>query len=96
MKKRGGGGCYEAYSEQLVLTPTTDQRVPAQTGVEERGKHRVAMEESSNSNLLVVLKEMKEQMRERDKKMRGELRWIDNHLEDQIKKKENTIEAALQ
>ena len=48
-----------------MLTPTTDQRVPAQTGVEERGKHRVAMEKSSNSNLLVVLKEMKEQMRGR-------------------------------
>ena len=33
-------------------------------------------------------------MREREKQIREKLRWRDKHLEDQIKKRENTLIAA--
>ena len=33
-----------------------------------------------------MLKEMKEELKDRDEKIREELRWRDNYLEDQIKK----------
>ena len=60
-----------------------------------KGKMRAPTENSSNSELLAMLKEIKEELKERDEKIREELRWRDNYLEDQIKKRENTLAAAL-
>ena len=57
-----------------MLFPTADQRTPAPTKVEERGKQRAATEESSTFELLSLLKEMKAEMRERDEKIRERLR----------------------
>ena len=62
-EKRGG---YEAYSKHPVLSPTTDQGAPAKTRVEERGKQRATIEERSTSELLILLKGMKKEMRERE------------------------------
>ena len=79
-----------------MLTPTTNQGTPTQTGAEERGKQRAATEESNTSKLLVLLNEMKEKMKERDEKLREELRWRDIHVEEKIRKKEETLIVALQ
>ena len=59
-------------------------------------KNIAETESSSNSELLALLEEMKEEMKERDEQIREELRWRENHNEDQIKKKENTIATTLQ
>ena len=48
-----------------MVSPTIDQGESAQIRVEERGKQRAETKESSNSELLALLKEMKEEMRER-------------------------------
>ena len=42
-----------------MLSPTADQGTPAPTRVEEKGKQRVVAEESSTSELLSILKQMK-------------------------------------
>ena len=52
-----------------------------------KGKKRATTEDSSNSELLAMLTEMKEELKERDGKIREELRLRDKYLEDQIKKK---------
>ena len=67
-----------------VLSPTTDQATPTPARVEERGKQMTETEANNNSELLTLLKEMKEERRERDGQVREELKWRDNHLEDQI------------
>ena len=69
------GGGYEAHSEQLVLSPTTSQRITAQTEAENeessnakqlatheqrrKGKSKGTTEADSNYKLLALLKEMK-------------------------------------
>ena len=58
-------GDFEAYAEQSVLSPTTNQGELAQIRVKERGKQRAETKESSNFELLALLKEMKKEMRER-------------------------------
>ena len=83
-------GDFEAYSEHPVLSRTTNQGTLAPTRAEEIGKQKATTEESSTSELPPLLKEMKEEMMERDEKMREELRWRDNHLEYQIKKREHS------
>ena len=52
-----------------------------------KGKRRATTKDSNTSELLAMLKEMKEELKERDEKIREELRLRDNCLEDQIKKK---------
>ena len=42
------------------------------------GKKRATTEESINSELLAMLKEMNEEIKERDEKIKEELRWRDN------------------
>ena len=83
-------GGFEAYSKQPMLFPIADQATPTPTRAKERGKQRDENEASSHSEMLTLLKEMKEKMRERDEQVREKLRWRDNHLEDQIKKIENS------
>ena len=68
-----------------MISPAAHQGTPAPTRAEERGKQRATTEESNIFELLSLLKEMKAEMRERDKQIREELRWRDNHHEDQIK-----------
>ena len=70
-----------------MLPPTADQGTSAPTRAKGRGQQRAKIEESSTSELLSLLKEMKSEMKEGDEQIRKELRWRDNHLEDQIKKK---------
>ena len=80
-----------------MLSPIVNQRVPTQTGAEDRreasdnerssstkklpsmkqrgkGKRKATNEESSNSKLLTLLKEINEEMRERDEQIKEELR----------------------
>ena len=70
------GGGYEAHSEQRMLSPTTDQRIPYQTKAENeesssakqlstheqrrKRKNIVETEASNNSEPVALLKEMKE------------------------------------
>ena len=57
-------------------------------------KKRATNEESNKSKLLALLKEIKEEIKERDDHIREELRWRDTHLEEQInKRKDNLVEA---
>ena len=51
-----------------------------------KGKRRPTTEDSSNFELLAMLKDMTEELKERDEKIREKLRWRDNYLEDQIKR----------
>ena len=60
-----------------------------------KGKRRATTEDNSNSELLAMLKEMKEELKEREEKIREELMWRDNYLEGQIKQKENTLATSL-
>ena len=78
-----------------MLSPIADQGTPIPTRVEERGKHKATPKESSTSKRLSLLKEIKEEMGERDEQMREELRLRDNHHEDKIKKRDNTLATAL-
>ena len=100
MSKEGANseekGDFEAYSEHPMLSRTINQGTLALTRAEEIGKQKTATEESSTSELLSLLKEMKEEMMEMDEQMREKLRWRDNYLEYQIKKRENTLAVALQ
>ena len=52
-------------------------------------KRRATTKDSSSSKLVAMLKEMKEELKERDENIREELRWKDNYLEGQIKKIKN-------
>ena len=70
-----------------MLPPTADQGTSPPTRAKGRGTQRAKIEEISTSELLSLLKEMKSEMKEGDEQIRKELRWRDNHLEDQIKKK---------
>ena len=73
-----------------MLSPNVDQGTLALTRAKERGKQRAENKESSASKLLILLKEMKEEMRKME-----ELRWRDNHLEDQIKEREHSSSNPL-
>ena len=55
-EERGG---FEAYSEQLVLSPTIDEAAPAQSRAEKRVEHKVKTEESSTSELLILTQEIR-------------------------------------
>ena len=84
------GGGYEAHLEQPVLSPTINQGSPAQTEAEnedncsaeqlftqeqkKKGKNKATTEASNNSELLGLLKEMKEEMGGRDEQIRDKLR----------------------
>ena len=46
---------------------------------------RATTKDSNNYELLAMLKEMKEELKERGEKIREKLRWRDNYLEDEIK-----------
>ena len=85
----GGGGGYDAYLEQLVLSPTVEEAAPTQVRDETRGKKRAEAEESNTSKLLILMKEMRDGMRGKDEKLKDEIRWRDNHLDEQNKKREN-------
>ena len=70
-----------------MISPTTEDAALAQIISEKRGKQRDEVEESSNSELLILLKEMKAEIREIYEKTREELWWKDNHLHDQMMKR---------
>ena len=86
---------FEAYSEKPVLSSTADEATPAPTRAKERGKRRVEAEGSSTTELLFLLKEMEDEMRERDEQLKEKLRWRDNHLDEQKNKRENSLAATL-
>ena len=93
MKKMGG---FEAHSEQPMLYPTTEEVAPTQIRAENRGKQITEAEKSNNSELLKLIKEMRDEMRGRDEQLWEELRWRDNHLDEENKKRENNLTVALQ
>ena len=81
-------GGFEAHLEQPMLSPTIEEAELTHIRAENRGKQRVEVEESINSELLILLKEMKAEIKERDEQNKEELRWRDNHLKDQMMKRD--------
>ena len=80
-------GVFEDYIEQPVLFPTTvEETVAPPVRTENRGKQRVEAEESNSSELLVLMKEMSEEIRIRDEQLREELKWSDNNQAVENKK----------
>ena len=65
-----------------MLTPTIDQGESTQNKADERGKQRAENDESSHSELLTLMREMKNKMKERDEQLREELRWRDTLMEE--------------
>ena len=59
-EERGG---FEDYPEQPMLSPTTKEAASAPIRAKEKGKRRAEEQESSNSKLLSLLKEMREEMK---------------------------------
>ena len=55
---------------------------------ENRGKRRATSEEISNLELLILLKEMRDEMKGRDEQLKEEHRWRDNHLDEENKRRE--------
>ena len=82
MKRGGGGGCFEAYLEQPVLSPNADEAAPAQIRAKKKGKQRAETEDTSTFELLILMQEMRYKMRGRDEQLREELKWRDNHLDE--------------
>ena len=73
-------GVFEYYTEQSVLFPTTTEEIAAPPiKTENKGKKRAEAEDSSSFELLVLMKEMREEMRIRDEQLREELRWRDEN-----------------
>ena len=70
-EERGG---YEVFLEQQVLSPTAEEATSTQARAEEKGKRRTTSEESSTSKLLILIQEIRDEMRSRDEQLREELR----------------------
>ena len=70
-----------------MLSPANEEVTSTQRIVENIGKQRDEAVESSNYELLELMKEIREKMRGRDEQLREELRWRDNHQEEENKKK---------
>ena len=86
-------GVFDAYSKKSVLSPTNEEAASAQRRVKNRGKQRAEAAESDNFELLVLMKEIREEMRGKYEQLREELRWRDNHQEEENKKRENSLIA---
>ena len=79
-----------------MLCSKVDQGSSTPNRVEERRKQRAKTKENSTSELLLLLKEMREEMRGRDELFKEELRWRDNHLDESNKKREHSDAALYQ
>ena len=87
---------FEAHSKQPMLSLATEEATLAHIITENRGKQRAKVEEKINYELLILLKEMKAKIKEKDEQTREELIWRDNHLHDQMMKREKDLAIALQ
>ena len=67
-------GGFEAYSEQPLLSPTADKAAPTQIRVEKKGKQRAENEGSNTSELLILMQEMRDEMRGKYEQIREDLR----------------------
>ena len=92
-EERGGG--FEDYSEQPVLSSSSEETVPAQNR-EEKGKRKIKEQESSNSELFSLLTEIGEEMKMRDEQLKEELRWRDENRAVENRTREENLAAFLQ
>ena len=92
--KKGGGG-FEDYPEQLVLSPSAEETMPAQNRAK-RGNRRAEEQESNNYELFFLLTGMREYMKRRDEKLKEELSWRDNNQSIKDKNREESLVALLQ
>ena len=67
---------FEDYTEQPVLSPTTEKAALAPVKAEERGKRRVEEQESCNTELLSLLKEIRKEMNSSRRKEKHTLKRI--------------------
>ena len=73
-------GNFEDYIKQPVLFPAIVEEITTPlVRTKNRGKERAEAKESSSSELLVLMKEMREEMRIKDEQLREELRLRDNN-----------------
>ena len=79
-----------------MLFPTTTEETSAlPIKTENKGKQRAEAEESSSSELLVLIKEVMEEMTRSDEQLWEELRWREDNQVVEKKKKKNLV-AILQ
>ena len=74
VKKWGGGGRYEDYLEQPVLFLTADEVTQVQARAEEKWKIGATSEENSTSELLILMQEIRDEMRGKDEQLREEVK----------------------
>ena len=84
-------GVFNDYIEKPVLSPDAEE-----TTTKNRGKQRAEAEESSSFELLVLMKEMRKEMRRRDEQLKEELRWRDDNQATKNKKRKENLAALLQ
>ena len=54
-----------------MLSPTIEEAAPTPVRAEERGKRRAKVQENYNTEILSLLKEMREEMKQREKAAQG-------------------------
>ena len=62
-----------------MLSLTTEKATLAPVRAESGGKQKAQAKGRKNYELLILLKEMKNEMKRNDEQLREELRWRDNH-----------------
>ena len=78
-----------------MVSPTIGQETLAPRRTENRGKQRAENEKINNSKLLSLLQEIRDGIKGRDEQLREEVRWRDNHQDEENKKIENNLTVAL-
>ena len=80
-----------------MLFPTTiEDTVAPPVIIENKGKQRAKSVGSINSKLLVLMKEMREEMRIRDERLKEELRWRDSNQVAENKKIKENLASLIQ
>ena len=89
-------GAFGDYTKQLALFPTTVEDTATPPIItENRGKQRAKAKEISSSEMLVLMKEMREEMRIRDEQLKEEMRWRDKNQAAKSKRREENLEALI-
>ena len=83
------------YLEQLVLSPSVEETLPAHNRAE-RGKRGVEEKEGCTFELFSLLREMRREIKRRDEQFKEELRWRYENLAVENKAREENLATVLQ
>ena len=92
----GGGGVFEDYPEQQVLSPRAEENIMPTQNKTERGNMTAKEQESNTLGFFSLLTEMREEMKRRDEQFKEELRWRDETQAVENKRREENLAAVLQ